>query len=282
VRIHLAGQIADNFPQATLEKMKARGEGEMPASGSSWLLCQRSLVDERCNYSLVTYAYLRSIPLWADVWRELPSCTIVDSGAFTAHTLGKEFTLDGYAAFIDEFSAEYGELLDELHFMSLDVIGDAAATWRNFDELERRGHQIMPVLTIGSSERDIDRAAEHGYFACGGLVGAKRGIVQAWLDSVFQRLLTRAELPKVHLLGVTQGWALERYPAFSSDSSSWKKPIHFGQSRLRGLPMIPRSTIGSAEAALASESLRAELRHYRQLQDHTTALWRERGIEWES
>jgi len=240
---------------------------------------------QRVQHSLVTHAYPKAIPQWAELWADVPgSNVIVDSGAFTAHTLGKEFALDGYAAFIDEFRSKYEPMVAELHFMNLDVIGDQSATWRNFDELTRRGHSVMPVLTRGSPASDIDRAAEHEYFACGGLVGAGRQSVQAWLDQVFARLLKRARLPRVHLLGVTQQWALERYPIFSSDSSSWLGPIRYGRSRLHGVQRAPRAIAASSAAtnAVLMEILCKEIRHYQELEDYATALWRKRGIEWQS
>jgi hypothetical protein len=276
MRVHLAGQIGAKFP-AELE-----GEqGTMPASGKPWGLCSQSLTLEQYQHALVTYAYPSDITRWGDVWLEVPQSTvIVDSGAFTAHSKGIEYTCEGYAEFIDEFNDTYAARLREVNFMSLDVIGQPEATWRNFERLEQLGKTVMPVITVNCSTSDVDRAAEHGYIACGGLVGAGEPVLKRWLDGVFARLMKRATLPRVHLLGVTQEWALKRYPIFSCDSSSWIKPVRFGQSRLAGLRKIPNYLEGAPETALAIESLRHEVRRYAKLERDTTELWRKRGIEW--
>lgn len=282
MRVHLAGQIGGKLPAEVLAKLESAGKATLPTSGAEMKLCQEMILAEQFDASLVTFAYPNDIKLWADLWLELPSSVIVDSGAFTAHTTGKEFTTATYSEFMTQIKTDYEPRLIALDFMSLDVIGDTAATWRNFDDLQARGHDVMPILTTGCTSADIDRAAEHRYIAIGGCVGAGRTALQPQLDQIFARLTRRDQLPQVHLLGVTQQWALERYPAYSCDSSSWKKPLIWGQSRLNGMRKIPSSTLNGTASYLASESLRAELRHYRKLQDHATALWRKRGIEWES
>ena len=282
MRVHLAGLINAKYPVAVSDKLKATGSHLMPGSGEAWNLCATALVTERCANSLVTYAYADGIDTWHNVWREVPSNVIVDSGAFTAHTQGTTFTVEGYAAFIDEFGARYGSDVADANFMSLDVIGDTKATWRNFDHLTRLGKSVMPVLTLGCSLADVDRAAEHGYVACGGLVGGGRADLMPWLDGVFGRFRKLGKLPKVHLLGITKQWALERYPAYSCDSSTWLSPLRFGRTLLKGIDRLPRHKDGVSESAIVVEALRAEVRKYRELENQTTALWRRRGIEWQS
>lgn len=239
-----------------------------------------ALILENHPFGLCSFGAAHLIPCWPTVWKKVPSSAIIDSGAFTAAGQGKSYTVDEYAEFIDGFDDAFGASLRERFFMSLDVIGDQAASWRNFDELERRGYDVLPILTRGCSSADIDRAAEREYLAIGGCVGAGRAELQPYLDQIFARLMKRDRLPRVHLLGLTQDWAVRRYPAFSADSTSWLRVVFFGQTRLTGIDSAVKYCNGGAERAFALEGLRAEVRHYQKMQATATELWARRGIEW--
>jgi len=239
-----------------------------------------ALILEQHPFGLCSHAHPGLIDCWPTVWEKIPSSAIIDSGAFTASTLGKSYSVAEYAGFIDGFDDAWGSSLHERIFMSLDVIGDQQASWSNFDELQRRGYDVLPILTRGCSAADIDRAAEHDYLAVGGCVGVGRSELQPYLDRIFARLMKRDRLPRVHLLGLTQDWAARRYPAFSADSTSWLKVVFFGQSRLTGIDSAVKYCRGGAERAYALEGLRAEVRHYQKMQATATELWARRGIEW--
>jgi len=277
VRVHIVACSCAPCPPELLEGSEL--------AGRAWGITDLSVILERYPFILSSFAAPKVAESFSAVWRRVDDpCLIVDSGAFTAHTRGVRFKVEAYANYIDEFTQRHSGSLAELRFMTLDVIGDAAATRRNFEQLERLGKTVMPIVTYGSAMIEVERAAERGYFALGGLVGRRRSEVQAWLDRVFRYLLSLPELPQAHLLGVTQQWALERYPAYSVDSGSWFAPQKFGRSLLQGVDRVPSAASGDspARAALMLESLREELRAMRALETHATALWRKRGIEWQS
>lgn len=269
MRVHLAGRICqrDNF------------------TGQVLTIPQKVLIEEGYPCSLVTYAYEYDTKIWSPVWKATPEQhVIIDSGAFTAFNQGMKLTTAGLADYIKRFRVEHSYLAS-MSFMSLDVIGDQAASWRNFDDLERRGLDVMPVLSgAAATKADVDRAAEYPYIAVGDLTSGERQ--REILDFIFGRLLKRREVtghfPKVHMLGLTQEWACRRYPAFSCDSSSWLRVVRYGLSRLPGTNRkVPSYGKGAAATAGVKEQIRAEVRHYRKLATDAEKLWARRGFTWD-
>lgn len=244
------------------------------------MLPETVLVEEQHPYTLASYAYRQDLEHWRPIWENIEgSVAIIDSGAFTAHTQGKPIEVTDYIDFIGSYREEASPSLSDLYFIALDVIGDQKATWTNFNALEKAGETTLPVITYGAPAKDVDRAAEHPYICIGGLVGRPRAEVQSYLDGVFARLVKRPELPRVHLLGLAQRWALTRYPAFSCDASSWLGPVMFG-SDLKELKGAPSYTTGTEARAALTLSLRTRIRKLQKLQNDSTRLWEKRGVRW--
>jgi hypothetical protein len=216
-----------------------------------------------------------------------PVRLILDSGAFTAFTTGKTFTLEGYRDWILEMQREYAPHLDQLHYLNLDVIGNQVATWQNQTALERMGLQPVPILTHTSTPADLERIIQDGYtyFALGGLVVLRgnKPAVQKWLNRVYKRLLEHwqntGKLIKTHLLGCTWVWLLENYPCYTSDSSTWLSCLKFGKTQASGLPYLPLAN-QSQDRTPQIHTLRCEIRKAKLLERHVTSIWKARGIEW--
>lgn len=210
---------------------------------------------------------------------------IIDSGAFTAHTTGKPILLEEYVEWAIRFRARWEPRMRSLHFINLDVIGDQRASWRNHRLLSERGLDTLPVIQTDATRKDVQRAlAEHEYICLGGLVGARRSKLQPWLDRIFSEVMAYREregaLRKIHLLGVTTKWALNRYPIFSCDSSSWTQALRYGNGWERG-SRLPRYSQSPENLAATMRKLREEIRSYKEMEAAATALWKHRGIEWE-
>lgn len=183
------------------------------------------------NYSntLLSYAYSNLLPKYENVWlsninKGLKNRIIIDSGAFTAFTLGKPITLQDYASWVKDIATEYSTKTTSILFMNLDVIGDQKASLKNQIKLENLGLNITPVFTFGANIEELkDLLNTYEYVALGGLV--KRKDVKPWLDKCYRELLAHKSktglLIKTHLLGVCKEDLLQRYPCFSSDSSGW-------------------------------------------------------------
>lgn len=213
---------------------------------------------------------------------------IIDSGAFTAWTSGKQINPKDYAQWALDFDKRWRHKMASLEFMNLDVIGDQEASWKNQSLLESLGMSPIPIVTYGTDLSHVDRALEnYPYMALGGLVPYTRQKekLQKWLDACFSRVMAYRKktgiLRKVHLLGVTTDWVLKRYPCFSTDSSSWVSCLRFGGASAAGIKQIPRYKESDGAMAATIHTLRAEIRKFKKMQDEATKLWASRGIVFE-
>ena len=169
------------------------------------------------------------------------------------------------------------------------MIGDHEGTWANTERLRDLGMDPVPVVTFGADRRHLERALQEtcdegkggGVLGLGGLVpyATTPKKLIGWLDRCFIPIRDRYKqtgvMPKVHLLGVSQKRILERYPAYSSDSTSWLIPIRYGRSRNFDR-RVPRATQGGSD--VLTVALRREVEKAQQLEAHATALWAKRGV----
>jgi len=250
---------------------------------------KNALLCEGANKHLLSYANLDELSPYRDVFRSSVGLRIlIDSGAFTAHTLGRDFYPEEYAEWAIEFEREWGGLSRSLHFFNLDVIGDQEKTWENQKKLEALGVSPLPVITFGAEEKHIDRAlADYDYFSLGGIVPHARGRnatdkVKNWLNFCFSKIIQKfkatGRMPKVHLLGMGRPWILSEYPAYSADTTSWVKALRWGVKNEFGITKSPRVS----ESKVSNEYiLRQEIRKYREVEEKSTKIWELRGVRWE-
>ena len=98
---------------------------------------------------------------------------MLDSGAYSAFTIGKPIQLDNYCSFLE---AE-AELYDQ--YVALDVIGDTEATRANYAEMLRRGFHPLPVYQLGAPEDDFRYYADHSEIVgVGGLLSSRLPVTQ--------------------------------------------------------------------------------------------------------
>lgn len=156
----------------------------------------------------------------------------LDSGAFSAHTLGVTLSVTDYCNYIernrDIIRVEDGALMASV----LDGIGDPLQTWRNQYEMELRGVRPLPCFHAGEPEEYLEHyVTNYDYITLGGMVGKSTRQLHTWLDRIYDRYLVdgagRAKI-KVHGFGVTSIPLMEAYPWYSCDSSSWVQATAFG------------------------------------------------------
>lgn len=156
----------------------------------------------------------------------------LDSGAFSAYTLGIQLDLVEYCDYIkrnrDFIRVEDGALMASV----LDGIGDAQMTYDNQKHMESLGVRPLPCFHAGEDERYLEYyIANYDYITLGGMVGASQKDLQIWLDRIWDRHLTDGSgnpRIKVHGFGITSVTLMERYPWYSCDSSSWVQTASFG------------------------------------------------------
>lgn len=157
---------------------------------------------------------------------------LLDSGAFTAWKLNKEITLDYYCKFID------GLPFRPWRYFALDVIGDAAATRRNYDTLLARGFSPVPIFTRGEHPEALRYYLDTSDVV--GLGGLASNIQkpQAYLKHIWPQVPRE----RVHVLGFTQMNWIKHFRPYSCDSSSWEGgarygtfPLYMGHGRIKVL-----------------------------------------------
>lgn len=156
----------------------------------------------------------------------------LDSGAFSAFTLGVEIDLPTYCEYIksnmDLWRVEDGTVMASV----LDGIGDPLKTYRNQLHMEALGAKPLPCFHAGEDERYLEYYVQnYDYITLGGMVGTSTKQLCIWLDRIWDRYLVdgsgRPRL-KVHGFGITAVPVMERYPWYSVDSSSWIQSAAFG------------------------------------------------------
>jgi hypothetical protein len=156
----------------------------------------------------------------------------LDSGAFSAFTLGVSLSVSDYCAYIDRnrdiLRKEDGVVMASV----LDGIGDPLATWRNQLEMEMRGCKPLPCFHAGEDEQYLEHyVSNYEYITLGGMVGSSTKQLAKWLDRMWGKYLTDGSgrpRCKVHGFGITARPLMEDYPWHSCDSSSWIQSAAFG------------------------------------------------------
>lgn len=149
----------------------------------------------------------------------------VDSGGFSAFTLGSEINIDEYMGWCRKWK----------HWITtaaaLDKIGDATESDKNANRMikELAGEvKVIPTFHVGSDWSALQRwTTQVDHLALGGMVpySARPKLVAAWLNKAFSII---PDTVKVHGFGHTIWGNLKRFPFHSVDSSSWTSPWRFG------------------------------------------------------
>lgn len=180
---------------------------------------------------LESYHYVYQ-DVYVDAMRKAGAKVFLDSGAFSAHTLGATINIVDYCDYIkrnmDIIRVEDGNLMASV----LDGIGDPLQTYRNQLEMEARGVRPLPCFHFGEDERYLEHyVANYDYITIGGMVGKSVQQLMIWLDRVWNKhMVDGAGRPKckVHAFGITSIPIMEAYPWYSCDSSSWIQMSSFG------------------------------------------------------
>lgn len=194
---------------------------------------------------------------------------LLDSGGFVARKSGIEIKVEALASYVNRHRIARVFNLDTL---------DPEETEANLAHLLRAcsATTVLPVWHAADwphNKAQMKRLVdEHPYIGIGALVGGAttKARKQAALDWVFRTF--RASVP-FHGLGVTSTAWLQRYPWYSADSTSWLSAALYG-SRDRGpLGRFENSQHWTRRAT-------SEIDRFIALEEQTTRLWRERGIDW--
>jgi hypothetical protein len=173
---------------------------------------------------------------YVDEMRAVGAKVFLDSGAFSAYTLGVTLSVRDYCEYIwrnwDIIRFEDGVMMASV----LDGIGDALQTFKNQKEMEYYKVKPLPCFHFGEDARYLEYYVQnYEYITLGGMVGASTEQLRNWLDKVWDTYLLdgagRAKV-KVHGFGITAVPLMEEFDWYSCDSSSWIQSAAFGNVML--------------------------------------------------
>ena len=181
----------------------------------------------------------------------------LDSGAFSAFTLGVDVDIKAYCQYIkkneDIIVKDDGDLCASV----LDGIGDPQKTWENQVIMEKMGARPLPCFHYGEDERYLEYYVKnYRYITLGGMVPISTPQLIHWLDRIWEKYLVDGSGKprlKVHGFGLTSQRLMDRYPWYSVDSSSWVQISSFGSILVPG--------IGTLSVSLDSPSAKQDGRH---------------------
>jgi hypothetical protein len=205
---------------------------------------EKTIVDS-VPHVLESYHYVGK-DQYAEQLRATGKKVFLDSGAFSAWTLGATLSLDAYCDYIckhwDIIRYDEGRTLMA---SVLDGIGNAEETWQNQQAMEAnfraRGWPVcpLPCFHFGEPEYYLERyLAGYEYITIGGMVGKPTDQLRTWLDRIWNKhMVDGSGRPriKVHAFGVTSIPLMEEYPWYSCDSSSWVQMAAFGNIVVPGI-----------------------------------------------
>lgn len=167
---------------------------------------------------------------YVDAMRANKAQVFLDSGAFSAYTLGVSLDVQTYCNYIKQ-NMDLWRVDEVPMFSVLDGIGDPLQTWRNQKTMEALGCRPLPCFHAGEDDQYLDYYVNnYEYITLGGLVGSSTKALCIWLDRVWEKMVDGSGRPKckVHGFGITAIPIMERYPWHSCDSSSWIQAASFG------------------------------------------------------
>ena len=150
----------------------------------------------------------------------------IDSGAYSAFSIGAEIDIKEYAAWL----YRYKHLVTV--YSNLDSIGNAAKTLENQKRLEDMGLRPLPVFHTGEPWSYLEHYIEnYRYIALGGMVPYLKDHkkLMPWLIRSFKMAKDRSVY---HGFGCTNFNIIKSLPWYSVDSTSWLAGVKFGQVSL--------------------------------------------------
>jgi hypothetical protein len=186
---------------------------------------------DKYPHLLESYHYIHK-PQYVDAIGSYNDKVFLDSGAFSAYTLGVDIKVEDYCNYIERNNHivrfEDGVMLASV----LDGIGDPLLTYQNQKRMEAAGVTPLPCFHAGEDERYLQYYVDnYPYITLGGMVGASTKQLITWLDRMWGNYLINEDGSpklKVHAFGITSLEIMKRYPWYSVDSSSWIQFASFG------------------------------------------------------
>lgn len=214
------------------------------AAGTGTKECQDLIRKLGYNQLLSQLNEKRSILNWVDYLKEHPECKsklFIDSGAFSAHTKGKEVDVDSYIKFMNEID-DYVYIFAQVDKIpgrfgqpkTPQELADAPReSWENYlymvDKVKSRD-KLLPIFHQGEDFKWLRNMLEYRhpdgkpiwYIGISPANDVNVSEKVKWLETVY-KIIAESSNPNVHThaFGMTSLNVLEQYPFTSADSTSW-------------------------------------------------------------
>ena len=205
------------------------------------MVAEQYMLDNNCCrlYSQITER--KKLEIWMKYCREVEYRNIfVDSGAFSAWSIGKELDTDEYIDYLNKNSnlftafASVDNIPGELNRKptAQERADSPILTWENYLYMRERikdKDKLVPTFHAGEDLKYLSNLLETKldnkhipYIALGGTVGTTVKYKKQWYSKCF-KIINESSNPnvKVHAFGMTSFDVLESFPFYSADSSSW-------------------------------------------------------------
>lgn len=186
-----------------------------PQSGCAIEAARRWDWDAKPLSILVSYSYLKAYQPAAPYYAKAKSF-MLDSGAFTAYTIGKPVDIDALIAEANRVDANGRPVWDEA--VGLDVIGDYNGSRRNMEYMLPRCPKAMPVFHIGDPWELLEYYCAHWE-----KVGLSCRFGEDIKTSIrfYEQCFARSWPHKYHSFGWVDEKALLAMPFHSADAATW-------------------------------------------------------------
>lgn len=213
-------------------------------AGTGTRRSQEAIRKYGCNQLLSQLNERKSILDWVEWLKANPTATnklFIDSGAFSAHTKGKEVDVDDYIRFINEID-DYVYIFAQVDKIpgrfgqpkTPQELADAPReSWENYlymvDKVKSRD-KLLPIFHQGEDFKWLKNMLEYThpdgkhiwYIGVSPANDVSVSDKKKWLELVF-KIIAESSNPNVctHAFGMTSLNVLEQYPFTSADSTSW-------------------------------------------------------------
>ena len=148
---------------------------------------------------------------------------MIDSGAFTAYTLGETIELSDYERWLREIDPVPD------HYFTLDVIANPRETLVNYRAMRARGLTPIPIATFNAPSEHVAEYLANGYIAVGGISRMSFQQLRQFGKPLIRRIQEHEPHCNLHLLGVGKPKVISRYLPDSTDATSFMVAARYGK-----------------------------------------------------
>ena len=260
-----------------------------------YLGVQNDSVFDRLTYAhhnriLFSHHYFNSKPrVEAVLKKNMDHEIMVDSGAFTAWSIGKPVDLEA----VRDFYKFCQSIKPDLIFINLDQIPGkrgqkpskeeakkaCEVSWKNYISLKKDIKNLLPVFHEDDDYKYLEMMKqETDYIAISPANDSSTERRIGWLDTVYHNL--KADY-RTHGLAATSKRIMERYPFYSVDSVNYRAFAMYGRGESASKEMLlSKRKSSKSQTHYVERTIEQEIKQYKKLEKHITKLWESRGITW--